>query len=82
MSPNNKFYEVVVCISEEDNKGRIKKNNCKYLIDAADTNQAEKNTMKLMEGTMNDWEIISISVSKIKEIYLPEIEDNQEKGDI
>ena len=76
MSPENKFYEVVVCISEEDHKGRIKKNNCKYLIDAADTNQAEKNTMKLMEGTMSDWEIISISVSKIKEIYLPNLEEN------
>ena len=76
MSPENKFYEVVVCISEEDNKGRIKKNNCKYLIDAADTNQAEKNTMKLMEGTMSDWEIISISLSKIREIYLPSLEEN------
>lgn len=75
MSPNDKFYEVVVCISEEDNKGRIKKNNVKYLIDAPDTNKAEKNTMKLMEGTMSDWEILSISLSKIKEIYLPELDD-------
>jgi len=76
MSPENKFYEVVVCILEEDNKGRIKKNNVKYLIDAADTNQAEKNTMKLMEGTMNDWEIMSISVSKIKEIYMPNLDND------
>lgn len=75
MSPNDKFYEVVVCISEEDNKGRIKKNNVKYLIDAPDTNKAERNTMKLMEGTTSDWEILSISLSKIKEIYLPELDD-------
>ena len=72
MSPKNKFYDVVVSISTEDNKGRIKKNNVKYLIDAIDTNQAEKHTMKLMEGTLDDWEILSISVSKVKEIYVEE----------
>ena len=33
MSPENKFYEVSVAISEEDNKGRIKKNVVKYLIE-------------------------------------------------
>jgi hypothetical protein len=78
MSPKNKFYEVTVLISEEDNKGRIKKNSTKYLIDAQDTREAENNTMKLMEGTMSDWEIIGINISKIKEIYLPDIEDNNE----
>jgi len=76
MSPKNKFYDVVVCILEEDNKGRIKKNNNKYLIDAPDTQAAEKNTMKLMEGTMSDWEIISISLSKTKEVYIDEDIDN------
>ena len=72
MSPKNKFYEVTVQIEEEDNRGKIKKNNVKYLIDAADTNQAEKNTFKLMEGTMADWEIIGINISKIREVYLEE----------
>ena len=78
MSPENKFYEVSVAISEEDNKGRIKKNVVKYLIDAPDTRGAENNTMKLMKGTMSDWEIIGINISKIKEIYLPSIDDNEE----
>ena len=72
MSPKNKFYDVVVSISTEDSKGKVKKNNVKYLIDAIDTNQAEKHTMKLMEGTLDDWEILSISVSKVKEIYVEE----------
>jgi len=70
MSPKNKFYEVSVSISTEDNKGRIKKNVVKYLVDGADTSQAEKNTYKLMEGTMDDWEIIGINRSKIQEIYI------------
>ena len=75
MSPQNKFYEVSVKIEFEDNKGRIKKEVKKYLIDAADTNQAEKNTMKLMEGTMFDWEIVGINLSKISEIYMGNLED-------
>lgn len=72
MSPNNRFYEVTVQIEEEDHRGKIKKNNVKYLIDAPDTNQAEKNTFKLMEGTMYDWEITGINISKIKEVYIEE----------
>ena len=75
MSPNNRFYEVTVKIETEDNKGKVKKEVHKYLIDAADTNQAEKNTMKLMEGTMSDWEIIGINLSKISEIYMENLED-------
>lgn len=75
MSPKNKFYEVSVSISIEDNKGRIKKNVVKYLVDGADTAQAEKNTYKLMEGTMDDWEIIGINRSKIQEIYIEGEED-------
>lgn len=73
MTPkNNRYYEVTVSIEAEDNKGRLKKQSVKYLIDAADTAMAEKNTMKLMEGTMFDWEIVGINLSKIKEIYSEE----------
>lgn len=75
MSPQNKFYEVSVKMNFEDNKGRVKKEVKKYLIDAADTNQAEKNTMKLLEGTMFDWEIVGINLSKICEIYMNNLED-------
>ena len=70
MSPNDKFFEVTVQINTEDSKGRIKRETCKYLIDAPDTAQAERNTYKLMEGTLDDWEIIGINLSRIKEIYM------------
>lgn len=70
MTPKNRFFEVTVRIETENDKGKIKAENIKYLIDAADTNEAEKNTFKLMEGTLDDWEIIGINLSKIKEIYL------------
>lgn len=70
MSPKyNRYYEVLVSLEIEDDKGRIKKQNVKYLVDAADTTMAEKNTIKLMEGTMYDWEIVGINLSKIKEVF-------------
>ena len=70
MSPKyNRYYEVLVSLEVEDDKGRIKKQNVKYLVDAADTTMAEKNTIKLMEGTMYDWEIVGINLSKIKEVF-------------
>lgn len=70
MSPKHgRYYEVLVSIETEDSKGRLKKQSVKYLIDAADTAMAEKNTMKLMEGTLDDWEIIGINLSKIKEVF-------------
>lgn len=70
MSPkHDRYYEVTVSMEFEDDKGRIKKQASKYLVDAADTNMAEKNVMKLLEGTMYDWEILSISLSKIKEVF-------------
>ena len=75
MSPQNKFYEVSIKLEFEDSKGRIKKEVKKYLVDAADTNQAEKNTMKLMEGTMFDWEIVGINLSKICEIYMDNLDE-------
>lgn len=70
MSPKHgRYYEVLVSIESEDSKGRLKKQSVKYLIDAADTAMAEKNTMKLMEETLDDWEIIGINLSKIKEVF-------------
>lgn len=69
---NNRFYEVSVCMEEEDNKGKTKKTVYRYLVDAADTVMAEKNTMKLLEGTMCDWEIIGINLSRIKEVFIAE----------
>ena len=69
MTPKNKFYEVSVKF-EIENNGKLKKETKKYLIDAKDIPEAEKNTFKLLEGTMYDWEIISISLSKINEIYI------------
>ena len=73
MSPQYKFYEVTVQIETVDEKtGKAKKKNEKYLIDACDTNMAEKNTFKLMENTMFDWEIVGINLSRVQEVFVNE----------
>ena len=66
------FYDVVVSMIIVDEKGREKKSNEKYLVDASNIVEAEKNVTKLLDGTMSDWEIVSISVSKIKEVWVNE----------
>ena len=66
------FYDVVVSMIIVDKKGREKKSNEKYLVDASNIVEAEKNVTKLLDGTMSDWEIVSISVSKTKEVWVNE----------
>lgn len=66
------FYDVIVSMIIVDDKGREKKSNEKYLVDASNIVEAEKNVTKLLDGTMSDWEIVSISVSKTKEVWVNE----------
>ena len=66
------FYDVIVSMIIVDGKGREKKSNEKYLVDASNIVEAEKNVTKLLDGTMSDWEIVSISVSKTKEVWVNE----------
>ena len=57
MDPKHgRYYEVNVLMELEDDKGRIKEQSVKYLVDADDTTMAEQNTMKLLDGAMYDWE--------------------------
>ena len=66
------FYDVVVSMIIFDDKGREKKSNEKYLVDASNIVEAEKNLTKLLDGTMSDWEIVSINISKTKEVWVNE----------
>ena len=72
ITAKDNFYDVVVSMIIVDDKGREKKSNEKYLVDASNIVEAEKNVTKLLDGTMSDWEIVSISVSKIKEVWVNE----------
>ena len=72
LTSKDTFYDIVVSMIIVDDKGREKKSNEKYLIDASNIVEAEKNLTKLLDGTMSDWEIVSISVSKTKEVWVNE----------
>ena len=72
LTSKDTFYDIVVSMIIVDEKGREKKSNEKYLIDASNIVEAEKNLTKLLDGTMSDWEIVSISVSKTKEVWVNE----------
>ena len=72
LTAKDTFYDIVVSMIIVDDKGREKKSNEKYLVDASNIVEAEKNVTKLLYGTMSDWEIVSISVSKTKEVWVNE----------
>ena len=72
LTAKDNFYDIVVSMIIIDDKGREKKSNEKYLVDASNIVEAEKNVTKLLDGTMSDWEIVSISVSKTKEVWVNE----------
>lgn len=69
MSPQDKYWLVQVETLEEDDKGKIKKNKEKHLVDAFDVVNVEKKVKKMMEGETRDWSIKSISLAGIIEVY-------------
>lgn len=75
MIPKDRFYQVIVKIETEDeNTGKLKKYKEVHLVDAKDTNEAVSKVSKemqgcYMQGGFENWEIVSISISKIDCVY-------------
>ena len=70
MIPKDRFYQVVINIETEDeNTGKFKKCKKVHLVDAKDTNEVVSKVSKEMQGCLEDWEIVSISISKICCVY-------------
>lgn len=65
----NKFYQVVISIEIEDEKGKIKHSKEIHLVDGIDPTDVQKKVIEQMNGTMFDWEITSITLSKIIIVY-------------
>lgn len=67
---SNGFYQVVVVVNTEDMKtGKAKKVKEIHLVDAVSPTEVETKVSKEMEGTMWEWEIISMTKSKINVVY-------------
>ena len=70
MIPKDRFYQVTVKIEiEDENTGKLKKCKEVYLVDAKDTNEVVSKVSKEMQGCFENWEIVSISISKINCVY-------------
>lgn len=66
----NGFYQVVVVVNTEDMEtGKAKKVKEIHLVDAVSPTEVETKVTKEMEGTMWEWEIISMTKSKINVVY-------------
>ena len=69
MGPTDKYWLVVVETKEEDEKGKIKKNREKHLVDAFDVKGVEAKVKDMMEGETREWNIKSDSLAGIIEVY-------------
>ena len=69
MGPQDKYWLVTVETVEEDDKGKIKRNKEKHLVDAFDLKGVEAKVKEMMEGETRDWSIKSANLSGIIEVY-------------
>ncbi len=69
MAPKDKYWLVTIEIVEEDDKGRIKRSKEKHLVDAKDISAVELKVKEMFEGETRDWEIKSIVLPGIIEVY-------------
>lgn len=70
MIPKDRFYQVTIQIEVEDeNTGKLKKCKEIHLVDAKNTNEVASKVSKEMQFRLEDWEIVSISISKIGCVY-------------
>lgn len=65
----NKFFQVTVQIDSENDKGKIKKIKEVHLVEGVNPTEVESKVAKEMEGTIFDWEIAKIEISKIISVY-------------
>lgn len=69
-SPGN-FYNVTVKLTTIDEiKGKDKKIREVYLVSAQNTNEAVSKVTDIMKDELFEWEIVSVSISKVKCVYV------------
>jgi hypothetical protein len=74
------YFNVKVQFTVEDSKGKIKKQNINYLVDAMSVTEAEARTVEhLTEQGEQEFEVKSASEAKIAEVILAEAIAETEK---
>lgn len=69
-TPDNKFYQVnVVVMTEDMETGKVKKTKEIHMVDAVSPTDVETKVAAEMDGTMWEWYIDSMKVSKVNAVY-------------
>ena len=69
-TPDNKFYQVnVVVMTEDMETGKVKKTKEIHMVDAVSPTGVETKVAAEMAGTMWEWYIDSMKVSKVNAVY-------------
>ena len=67
------FFQVKVQFTVEDSKGKVKKQNINYLVDAQSVTEAEARTVEhLTEQGEQEFEVKAASEAKIAQVILAE----------
>lgn len=70
LEPQHGFYQVVVEVAVEDSEtGKVKKTKEFHLVDGTTATDVECKVAQEMQGTMWEWKITSMTVSKIQYVY-------------
>jgi len=73
------YFNVKVQFTVEDGKGKIKKQNVNYLVDAMSVTEAEARTVQyLADAGEQEFEVKSASEAKIAEVILVEDKESVE----
>ena len=64
------FYTVALeILTEDEASGKVKKAKEEHLVEGHDCTEVEEKVRKEMAGTMGDWKITNLKVSKILCVY-------------
>ena len=63
-----KWYKAIVALMVEDDSGKVKATPQNIYVNADDTTDADSKVRDHMNGTMVDWEIKSITETKVKAV--------------
>lgn len=67
---DDKYYRVKLAFITIDEKTqKEKKSKVTYLVQASSLEQARKNTEEVMKGTMIDYEFVSVTETKIMDVF-------------
>lgn len=65
------YYQAKVKVKVEDEKGKIKSKNYVHIVEDEVISGVEEQITKEYTGSVNDWELVSVSETKIVSIITP-----------